>query len=252
MQVFIGGLPHSATAEQIREHCETVGPLYNLHVPPPKDDMGAHNQGYAFAMYTTRVLAAQAIEQLANKGMPGHADVGLVRFRLRNTHISELLSTCSCGARLSGPLPSHEWTAGTNLEEHRILSFSAPAPVFLQETSLPPRLTCVACLQNVRYSNKKRNKLYIGNLPRHLDQVTLLQQLRDAVPGVLEVDIAMNKDPAGGATTGLNRGFGFAEMYNNAAAEAARPILQASDFKLGGQCVPPVIQHLDQPYQCIS
>lgn len=78
MQIFIGNIGHSCTREEIRSFCEKVAPLYHLHIPAPKSE-GANNPGYAFAMYHSRVAAAEAIETMAGSTMPSSPTRRLVR-----------------------------------------------------------------------------------------------------------------------------------------------------------------------------
>lgn len=68
VQLFIGNIPHECDKEAIQAFCERVGPVHHLHVPPAKVP-GAQNPGYAFAMYKSRIVAAEAIEQLAGQSV---------------------------------------------------------------------------------------------------------------------------------------------------------------------------------------
>ena len=78
MQLFLGNIPHEAAHEDILKFCETVGPVFHLYTPQPKYE-GAKNAGYAFAMYHSRVHAAEALEQLNGQCMPGGGSRALVR-----------------------------------------------------------------------------------------------------------------------------------------------------------------------------
>jgi hypothetical protein len=77
LQLFIGNIPHECTREDIHKFCETVGPLHALHIPPAKV-AGSKNPGYAFAMYKSRITAAEAIEQLAGQSIPASVSRPLV------------------------------------------------------------------------------------------------------------------------------------------------------------------------------
>jgi RNA recognition motif-containing protein len=81
VQIFIGNIAHTCTRDEIRRFCEKVAPLYHLHVPAPKSE-GANNPGYAFAMYHTRVAAAEAIETMAGSTMPSGPNRRLVCIHL--------------------------------------------------------------------------------------------------------------------------------------------------------------------------
>ena len=72
MQLFVGGVPHAATEQDILEFCETVGEVYRLHVPIKDRKDGFNNPGYAFATYMSKVSAARAIEELSGKTMPNY------------------------------------------------------------------------------------------------------------------------------------------------------------------------------------
>lgn len=87
MQLFIGNIPHSATRDEIRVHCETIGPLYALQIPPSKIE-GSRNPGYAFAMFRSRVAAAEAIEQLAGSSLPQAPGRKLVRHAALATSVA--------------------------------------------------------------------------------------------------------------------------------------------------------------------
>jgi RNA recognition motif. (a.k.a. RRM, RBD, or RNP domain) len=68
--MFIGNIPHESSRDDILAFCERAGSVHKLYVPAPKAP-GARNAGYAFAMYESRVAAAEALEQLAGKSMAG-------------------------------------------------------------------------------------------------------------------------------------------------------------------------------------
>ena len=106
MQLFLGNVPHEATVENIREFCSEYGELHNLHVPPPKM-AGSKNAGYAFAMYKTRIAAAEAMEALAGKSMTiGSHTRPLVRYRALSLLQRALrrASTCCTPGKKRRPL----------------------------------------------------------------------------------------------------------------------------------------------------
>jgi hypothetical protein len=63
----------------------------------------------------------------------------------------------------------------------------------------------------------------------------LLEGFRSLVPGIVELDVTMQKDQG---KPDENRGFCFIEMYNQTAAEQAIAKLTAPDLELAGECVP--------------
>ncbi|KAF5835914.1 hypothetical protein DUNSADRAFT_6672 [Dunaliella salina] len=71
-----------------------------------------------------------------------------------------------------------------------------------------------------------KNKLFIGNLPRNISKDALLMLLEEQVKGVLGLELMVDKE------TGMSRGFGFLEFYNNAAADAARKYMLRPDFRI--------------------
>lgn len=79
MQIFLGNIPHAATREEIEAFCQKVAPLHSLHIPAPKSE-GSSNPGYAFAMFKTKVAAAEAIEQLGGASMVSGPSRHLVRY----------------------------------------------------------------------------------------------------------------------------------------------------------------------------
>jgi heterogeneous nuclear ribonucleoprotein R len=81
-------------------------------------------------------------------------------------------------------------------------------------------------------NSQSKNKLFLGNIPKDMSQDALEQALNQAVKGVTHVERVMSKD-----NPDLNRGFCFIELYNHAAAQAAKATLSAPDFKLGDRAL---------------
>jgi RNA recognition motif-containing protein len=75
-----------------------------------------------------------------------------------------------------------------------------------------------------------------------MSRQTLLEGFRSLVPGIVELDVTMQKDQG---KPDENRGFCFIEMYNQASAEQAIAKLTVPDLELAGECVPmtPVLVH---------
>lgn len=95
--------------------------------------------------------------------------------------------------------------------------------------------------QTVKYGSKQRHKLYVCNVPRTMPRQTLLETFRGLVRGVVELDVTTQKDQG---RPEENRGFCFIEMYNQAAAEAAMPVLTSPDLVFAGECAAQLICHL--------
>ncbi|KAL6765092.1 hypothetical protein V8C86DRAFT_2461168 [Haematococcus lacustris] len=74
-----------------------------------------------------------------------------------------------------------------------------------------------------------KNKLFLGGLPRDMSKEGLITLLEAGVKGIISVELGTDRE------TGQHRGFGFVEMYNHAAAEAARRYLGRPDFRIQGR-----------------
>eukprot|EP01025_Chloroclados_australasicus_P025299 TRINITY_DN2528_c0_g1_i2.p2 TRINITY_DN2528_c0_g1~~TRINITY_DN2528_c0_g1_i2.p2 ORF type:complete len:301 (-),score=71.88 TRINITY_DN2528_c0_g1_i2:1708-2610(-) len=72
-EVFMGGIPHDASDEEILDFCKGVGKVFKTHIPrDPK--LTEQNKGYAFIMFFTQKEARRAIAKLNNKEFANHAD----------------------------------------------------------------------------------------------------------------------------------------------------------------------------------
>ncbi len=67
-----------------------------------------------------------------------------------------------------------------------------------------------------------------------MNKEQVLDALRADVVGVVDIKLMIEKEHA--SATNVNRGFGFVEFYNHAAAEMARRRLSSSDFKSVSLC----------------
>ncbi|KAK1263197.1 Polyadenylate-binding protein 5 [Acorus gramineus] len=61
-EVYVGGIPHDATEEELTRFCESVGAVTEVRVMKGKDS--SENKGYAFVTFKTKELASKAIEDL--------------------------------------------------------------------------------------------------------------------------------------------------------------------------------------------
>lgn len=93
-------------------------------------------------------------------------------------------------------------------------------------------------LQTVKYASKQRNKLYICNIPKHKTRQQLLSTFRALTPGVVDLDVTMQKDQG---KPSENRGFCFLDMYNQAAAEQAMATLASPTLQFEGEYGPFVV-----------
>eukprot|EP01026_Neomeris_dumetosa_P059651 TRINITY_DN5575_c0_g1_i8.p1 TRINITY_DN5575_c0_g1~~TRINITY_DN5575_c0_g1_i8.p1 ORF type:complete len:613 (-),score=154.95 TRINITY_DN5575_c0_g1_i8:108-1946(-) len=157
-EIFMGGIPHDATDEEITGFCKGVGRVFKTHIPrDPK--LTQQNKGYAFIMFFTRKEARQAIATLNSREFPNHPE------------------------------------------------------------------------KKVRVSwSQQRNKLFLGNIPKHYTQEMILSEVQPECRGINEVELVASKE-----VPGENRGFCFIEYYNSEAANQARISLGAPTFKMGGR-----------------
>ncbi|KAG1367562.1 heterogeneous nuclear ribonucleoprotein Q [Cocos nucifera] len=63
-EVYVGGIPHDASEEDLRSFCESVGDVTEVRVMKGKDS--SENKGYAFVTFRTKEFATKAIEDLNN------------------------------------------------------------------------------------------------------------------------------------------------------------------------------------------
>ena len=193
MQIFLGNIPHAASRDEVEAFCEKVALLHSLHIPAPKTE-GSANPGYAFAMFKTKVAAAEAIEQLGGATMPSGPNRHLVHSLMRFIVWACRLNACIL------------WINSKNS----------------------------GYMQTVKYASKQRNKLYVCNIPKNRTRQQLLLAFRDLTPGVVDLDVTMQKDQG---KPSENRGFCFLDMYNQAAAEQAMAALASPTLQFDGECV---------------
>lgn len=84
----------------------------------------------------------------------------------------------------------------------------------------------------MKYASKQRNKLYVCNIPKNKTRQQLLATFRDLTPGVVDLDVTMQKDQG---KPRENRGFCFLDMYNQAAAEQAMATLASPTLEFDGE-----------------
>ncbi|URD89005.1 RNA recognition motif family protein [Musa troglodytarum] len=63
-EIYVGGIPHDASEEELRSFCEPIGEVTEVRVMKAKDS--TENKGYAFVTFKTKELASKAIEELNN------------------------------------------------------------------------------------------------------------------------------------------------------------------------------------------
>ncbi|XP_068656312.1 heterogeneous nuclear ribonucleoprotein Q-like [Aristolochia californica] len=63
-QVYLGGIPHDVTEEDLKVFCESIGEVTEVRIMKGKDS--SENKGYAFVTFQTKELASKAIEDLNN------------------------------------------------------------------------------------------------------------------------------------------------------------------------------------------
>ncbi|XP_020590290.1 heterogeneous nuclear ribonucleoprotein Q [Phalaenopsis equestris] len=68
-EVYVGGIPPTATEEELRSFCESAGEVTEVRMMKGKDS--SENKGYAFVTFRTRELASKAIEKLNNTEFKG-------------------------------------------------------------------------------------------------------------------------------------------------------------------------------------
>uniref|UniRef100_A0A1D2A027 RRM domain-containing protein n=1 Tax=Auxenochlorella protothecoides TaxID=3075 RepID=A0A1D2A027_AUXPR len=158
--VFVGGVPRTATSDQIRDWASKIGEVHSVTLVPDVTDP-TQNRGYGFVVFTTRDSATAALAQLHSTELPDHPG-----FKVR-----------------------------------------------------------------VQPSQSK-HRLFLGGLPNSLTQAELRAVLEPALRGLEGVELMMSRE-----NPESNRGFAFLDMYNAAAAKAARAVLSAPDFRVGGRGV---------------
>ncbi|XP_057999634.1 heterogeneous nuclear ribonucleoprotein Q isoform X2 [Hevea brasiliensis] len=68
-EVYLGGIPHDATEEDLRGFCESIGEVTEVRIMKGKDTGEA--KGYAFVTFRSKELASKAIEDLNNAELKG-------------------------------------------------------------------------------------------------------------------------------------------------------------------------------------
>ncbi|PPE02514.1 hypothetical protein GOBAR_DD00498 [Gossypium barbadense] len=61
-EVYLGGIPHDASDEDLRRFCESIGEVIEVRIMKEKDSGEA--KGYAFVTFRSKELASKAIENL--------------------------------------------------------------------------------------------------------------------------------------------------------------------------------------------
>ncbi|CAL9203914.1 unnamed protein product [Musa hybrid cultivar] len=82
-EIYVGGIPHDASEEELRSFCEPIGEVTEVRVMKAKDS--TENKGYAFVTFKTKELASKAIEELNNtefKGKKVKCSTSQVKHRL--------------------------------------------------------------------------------------------------------------------------------------------------------------------------
>lgn len=68
-EVYVGGIPHDASEEDLKSFCESVGEVTEVRMMKGKDS--SENKGYAFVTFRTKELASKAIKDLNNTEFKG-------------------------------------------------------------------------------------------------------------------------------------------------------------------------------------
>lgn len=68
-EVYIGGIPHDASNEDLRVFCESIGEVTEVRIMKGKDS--GENKGFAFVTFRTAELASKAIDELNNTEFKG-------------------------------------------------------------------------------------------------------------------------------------------------------------------------------------
>ncbi|XP_068654877.1 heterogeneous nuclear ribonucleoprotein Q-like [Aristolochia californica] len=68
-EVYLGGIPHDVTEEDLKGFCESIGEVTEVRIMKGKDS--SENKGYAFVTFRTKELASKAIEDLNNTEFKG-------------------------------------------------------------------------------------------------------------------------------------------------------------------------------------
>ncbi|WCJ34297.1 RNA-binding (RRM/RBD/RNP motifs) family protein [Euphorbia peplus] len=68
-EVYLGGIPHDATEDDLKRFCESIGEVIEVRIMKGRDSGEA--KGYAFVMFKSKELASKAIEELNNTEFKG-------------------------------------------------------------------------------------------------------------------------------------------------------------------------------------
>ncbi|XP_015898640.1 heterogeneous nuclear ribonucleoprotein Q [Ziziphus jujuba] len=68
-EVYLGGIPHDASEEDLRGFCESIGEVTEVRIMKGKDSGEA--KGYAFVTFRTKEFAVKAIKELNNSELKG-------------------------------------------------------------------------------------------------------------------------------------------------------------------------------------
>ncbi|KAL5545827.1 hypothetical protein UlMin_005514 [Ulmus minor] len=68
-EVYLGGIPHDASEDDLKAFCETIGEVTEVRIMKGKDTGEA--KGYAFITFRTKEFASRAIEELNNSEFKG-------------------------------------------------------------------------------------------------------------------------------------------------------------------------------------
>jgi RNA recognition motif. (a.k.a. RRM, RBD, or RNP domain) len=126
MQLFFGNIPHECTSEDIQAFCETVGPVHKMYVPAAKIP-GAKNAGYAFAMFKSRIAAAEALEQLSGQSIPSASSRPLVRIECLSLALLHDLLCISCMQHCCDYIPKLQISSCSAVDIRSYNSFPADA-----------------------------------------------------------------------------------------------------------------------------
>ncbi|KAF5447490.1 hypothetical protein F2P56_033044 [Juglans regia] len=68
-EIYIGGIPHDTSDEDLRVFCESVGEVGEVRIMKGKDS--GENKGFAFVTFRSTELASKAIDELSNNEFKG-------------------------------------------------------------------------------------------------------------------------------------------------------------------------------------
>ncbi|CAN0847096.1 Heterogeneous nuclear ribonucleoprotein Q [Linum grandiflorum] len=68
-EVYVGGIPHNVSEDDLRRFCESVGKVTEVRIMKGKDS--GEGKGYAFVTFRTKELATRAMKDLNNSDFKG-------------------------------------------------------------------------------------------------------------------------------------------------------------------------------------